>query len=137
MRMRLGGRAASREGVGRFVYVSNGAHRVAGVVLFVDESSCDVWLGDNVVRRVAADDLAALEGIADPSLRAIAVDVEIFDSLAEGIRVQFEPTAGAREEGMLIEKCRFGALVLRADGAIVGVGFRRVRPLPASSSWAN
>jgi hypothetical protein len=30
---------------------------------------------------------------------------------------------------MLVEKCRFGGLVERADGTIVGVAFRRfVRP---------
>ena len=29
-------------------------------------------------------------------------------------------------EGTLVEKCRFGALIERGDGAVIGAGFRRI-----------
>lgn len=137
IRTRLGGRARTLPGVGRLVLVHHAGRSIAGVVLFVSESSCDVWLGDNLVRRVPTAQALPLEGVADASVHAIAADAARFAALSEGSRVRFELRSGAPEEGTLIEKCRFGALIVRADGGIVGVGFRRIAPAPRSGGLAN
>jgi len=36
--------------------------------------------------------------------------------------------------GKVVEKCRWGALVLREDGAVVAVGFRKLWPSPTGAS---
>jgi hypothetical protein len=61
-------------------------------------------------------------------LALLAADARVFGALHEGQRVRYQADGGGFDHGTLVEKCRFGALVLRADQAVVGVGFRRVGP---------
>ncbi len=132
IRTRLGGRAASRDGIGRLVSLAHQGRNATGVALFVDDSTIDVWLGDNIVRRVAIDDASTFDGIADPAMHAVAADAQRFARIAEGAIVSFRGRGDVQETGTLVEKCRFGGLVARGDGSIVGVGFRALVALPAN-----
>jgi hypothetical protein len=124
MRTRLGGRVASRPGVGRLVFVEHHGRHAAGVVLFVEDGQCDVWIGENRVLRVRGELPPPLEGMADAAMTAVATDAERFAALQEGSFVTYSTPGHPDRDGTLVEKCRFGALVLRPDGGIVGVGFR-------------
>lgn len=125
VRKRLGGRASTEPGAGDLVELAGepGAARV-GVVLFVSGDDLDVWLDGGVVRRTRRSKTVQAKA-ADDALLSIAEAARIFAALAEGQRV-FYQHAGGIGEGALIEKCRFGALVERGDGAVLGVGFRRL-----------
>ena len=63
-------------------------------------------------------------------LEKIAGDARLFGQLAEGQPVRYADDAGALVNGKVVEKCRWGALVLRDDGAVVAVGFRKLWPSP-------
>jgi hypothetical protein len=89
-----------------------------GVVLWSDESQCDVWIGDDAVKRVAS---ASVEPSSSPELAAVAADARAFAALQEGAHVVFDTAIS----GKLVEKCRWGGLVAREDGRIFAVGFRR------------
>ncbi len=98
------------------------------VVLHADETDVHVWVGTGLVRRAPRSSLVAFAGEVPADLAAVARDASTFATLVEGQPVRFlrrEP-AGALDHGLLVEKCRFGALVERPDGSLVGVGFRRV-----------
>src|SRR5262249_34682843 len=93
----------------------------------------DLWFEHDVVRRVRRDAARTLDPTTvEEEHRAIASDVRTFADLVEGQRVLYRHERGA-SEATLVEKCRFGALVARADGVILGVGFRRVAPAPRPS----
>jgi hypothetical protein len=64
----------------------------------------------------------------DPSFQRIAESARVFEALVEGQQVRFM-TENHIYEGILVEKCRFGALVERSDGKIIGLGFQRVWPV--------
>jgi hypothetical protein len=59
-------------------------------------------------------------------LPPLAQGARVFGTLSDGQRVSFENEAGQVAEGALVEKCRFGAIVLCEDNSLVGVGFRKV-----------
>jgi hypothetical protein len=98
------------------------------VVLFVRGEDLDVWFDHGIVRRIRRS--SALPLAAPPSLgvASIAEDARVFGGLSEGQRVGYHDEAGTGE-ALLVEKCRFGALLQRDDGTIMGVGFRRVWPI--------
>lgn len=125
-RKKLGGRASTEAGAGDVVAFADerGLARV-GVVLFVRGEDLDVWIDGGLVRRVRRRETRSPDGAVPPALAAIAIDARRFADLAEGQRVLYrhEEAVG---EGALVEKCRFGTLVERADGAVIAVGFRRV-----------
>ncbi len=125
VRKRLGGRASTEPGAGELVAVASeqGAART-GVVLFVQGDDVDVWLEGGVVRRTRRSKIADARDAAD-DLLSIAHAARIFASLTEGQRVHYQHEGGVGE-GALVEKCRFGALVERGDGTVLGVGFRRL-----------
>lgn len=131
IRRRLGGRASTEAGAGEIVRVTTdgGAERV-GVVLFTRGEDLDVWTDHGVVRRARRDhvEAATRDTAVSKDLGAVASDARIFGGLAEGQRVRYQHDAGL-SEGVLVEKCRFGALLLRDDGVLLGVGFRRIWPL--------
>ncbi len=129
-RRRLGGRGSTSARAGGVV-VTGGAR---GVVLYADDTECDVLLESGLVKRTALDRVTTTSG-APAALEEAAVAVRVFARLAEGERVRFEQLEAAAAEGRLIEKCRYGALIARDDGSIVAVGFRRIWPLsPAATS---
>ena len=114
-RERLGGRVAGSHGrAGEIVRVGE----TLGVILFSDAASCDVWLGEGKTQRVAFDSIARVD---DATMTPVAEDARAFARLEEGASVTFD----GDDAGRLIEKCRFGGLVARADGRIFAVGFRR------------
>jgi hypothetical protein len=123
VRKRLGGRASTEPGAGEVVSLGDAGDRT-GVVLFVRGEQLDVWLSGDRVQRVRRSDTRPAEGAPARDLAAVAGDARAFADLSEGQRVAFVDE-GRRGEGALVEKCRFGALVERGDGSVVGVGFRR------------
>jgi hypothetical protein len=134
VRKRLGGRASTESGAGELVSLvtPQGLERV-GVVLFVRGEDLDVWTYGDVVRRARRASLRPLPepfAVAEQSaqrkdLLAIARHAQSFAELVEGQRVHYEHEGGIGE-GTLVEKCRFGGLIARADGTVFGVGFRRI-----------
>jgi hypothetical protein len=124
LRARLGGRAEGPRTPDAGQLVSAGGE--IGVLLARDERGCDVWLGDNRVKRASA--VSPLAGPPPPTLVPAAQAIRRFADLSEGERVSFLAPGGHLEQGLLFEKCRFGALVARDDGSVLGVGFQRLWP---------
>lgn len=126
VRARLGGRARTDLQAGRVVcFLDTGA---TGVVLYGQGDEVHVFSNAGWVRRTTTD---ALIHVDEPGaeLRTVANDVRVFAALEEGHRVRFQDLSGVAQ-GTLIEKCRYGAVVRRDDATIMGVGFRRIWPLP-------
>jgi hypothetical protein len=142
VRRRLGGRASTDGSAGELVQlIATGGRELPGVVLFGSGEDVDVWveqpgsavavaLGAGVVRRARRPDVAPLQAPPSKDLTSVASDARVFGALREGQRIRYQAEDGL-DEGTLVEKCRFGALVQRDDGAIVGVGFRRIWPAAA------
>ncbi len=126
-RRQLGGRAQSDDGVGDLVGFADerGQARV-GVVLFVAGDDLSVWTPTSgIVRPLHRSETAPADTVVPADLAAVAEAARRFARLAEGERVRYRD-AGGEGEGVLVEKCRFGALIARSDGSIVAVGFARV-----------
>lgn len=126
VRKRLGGRASTEAGAGEVLAFRDdrGGERL-GVVLFARGEDLDVWVEGDLVRRVRRPDTRPAHGVVPRPLLAAARDAQGFAALQEGQRVRYQH-AGDPGEGVLVEKCRFGALVERADRTVLGVGFRRL-----------
>ncbi len=124
-RRRLGGRAVSLPGVGEIVVTPAGV----GVILFVETDTFDVWTGDGAGRRVPRGSCRALLDSPQDALAMIASDARVFASLQEGQPVRFSRSETASDDGVLVEKCRYGGLVERADGVVMGIGFQRLWPV--------
>lgn len=130
VRARLGGRARTDLQAGRVVcFLDTGA---TGVVLFGQGDEVHVFSNAGWVRRTTAD---AVTRVDEPAaeLCAVANDVRVFAALEEGNRVRFQDLSGLAQ-GTLLEKCRYGAVVRRDDERVMGVGFRRIWPLPKADS---
>jgi hypothetical protein len=129
IRQRLGGRELSTPGAGEIVLIPlpTGEER-SGVVLFATAELLDVWLGLGTVRRVPRDQVQPCLETPAHELMVLASDVRVFVGLNEGQRVRCGSREGRLDEGRLLEKCRYGALVERDDGVIVGAGFQRIWP---------
>jgi hypothetical protein len=127
MRERLGGRAEGLVDplVGTVVTIRDREPEPA-VVLFADGEHAHVSIRDGIIRRVAREDVAVHGGEASPALAKLAADTKRFAALTEGDRVELLAAEGRVDRGTLIERCRFGALVERADGVVIAVGFRRI-----------
>ena len=125
-RRRLGGRwAADVDAVLLGACARSGGD--TGVVLYADTSNADLFVGSRTVRRVTRDRLEVLDDDALPAaLRCIALDVARFAGVPEGRRARFRTETGAEAEGLVLEKCRFGALLGLDDDRVVAVGFGRL-----------
>jgi hypothetical protein len=129
-RRRLGGQATTPS-----VNVPGSLVRVAlpngdsalGVLLWASDSHCDVWFEDGIARRTPAAVVTLDPGPTPESLWRIAAEIRLFMSLSEGQRVRWE-RKDAVAEGRIVEKCRYGAIVVLGDGKVVAVGFRRLWP---------
>jgi len=136
-RKRLGGRASTGPGAGELVQVLTRVGLTKhGVVLFADDTEIDVWIADDTVLRTTRDRVTPLKTGVSRDVAAVASDARVFGSLGEGQRVRYLHAQDAFADATLVEKCRYGALLLRDDGTLVGVGFRRVWPA-AGSQEAN
>jgi hypothetical protein len=78
--------------------------------------------------RVPPERAVARRGPPPADLADLAGDAGVFGLLAEGERVRYQADGDTLREGTLFEKCRHGALVARADGAVIAVGFRKLWP---------
>ncbi len=134
-RKRLGGRAASEPGSGEIVALPvDGGGVKQAVVVCADGADLFVWVAEGIVRRMPRSDALPPGPEVPKELSAIADDARVFGGLREGQRVRYRDELGELAEGTLVERCRFGGLVLRADEVVVGVGFRRLWPVPSSLS---
>jgi predicted metalloprotease len=138
VRKRLGGRATSGAGVGDVVRVRReAAADLVGVVIFVAGEELDVMTGESTVRRTQrshVDPAASPREDERPEwLASLAADAKVFATLEEMQEVRYQGKTGELEEGKLVEKCRYGGIVLAADGSLMGVGFRRLWPGGAAS----
>lgn len=137
VRRRLGGRAATEPCAGELVSLATGPGMVrTGVVLYASGDVIDVWLHDailgGIVRRTRRDKASPFHGAVPRELATVAADARCFGALREGQRVRFQPEGESATEATLVEKCRFGAILARDDGTVVGVGFRRLAAVPDS-----
>ncbi|HEV8244891.1 MAG TPA: hypothetical protein VGP93_03950 [Polyangiaceae bacterium] len=131
MRLRLGGRGQSEAGAGMVVrFVEAPGAGTLGVVLYRSGDVLDVYLGDGWLRRTNRSAVAALEIEPPASLAAAAADARMFTELREGDRVRYRAANGQVVLGELLEKCRYGAIVQNDDRRLVGIGFRKLWPVP-------
>jgi hypothetical protein len=138
-RNRLGGRTTDEEpprpGIapGRIVKVvaTGGAEHVA-VVVFANAEEVHILVDGTRLRRVSPGAVDFHEGATPSVLAKIADDAHVFSRLSEGQRVRYADDSGGLLAGKLVEKCRYGALVVREDGAVVAVGFRKLWPAATS-----
>lgn len=144
-RARLGGRVAETDtppaGFAPGVLVSfalGNGRRVPGVIVFASKTEVHVLLDSIRLRRLPPADLSLHEKITIPiDLEKIAGDARLFGQLVEGESVRYADDGGALVDGKVVEKCRWGALVLRDDGAVIAVGFRKLWPSPANAGTAD
>ncbi len=134
-RRRLGGRGTSQPGTAELVELIEGSSAgQRGIVLFVSGDELDVWLAPGRVQRTIRAHVRPVADLDNPDFRLLASEVETFAQLREGTRVRYVDGA-LFKEGTLVEKCRYGGLVLRDDQHIVAVGFRKLyaasAPLPS------
>lgn len=137
-RNRLGGRTKDEEpappGIvpGRVVTVfANDGEAHVAVVVFANADEVHILVDGKRLRRVPPGAVNDYEGETPSALGKIAADAQVFSHLSEGQRVRYADDSGGLPAGKLIEKCRYGALVVREDGAVVAVGFRKLWPATA------
>lgn len=140
-RNRLGGRTSDEEpapaGIipGRVVkvFANDGTEHVA-VVVFANADEVHILVDGTKLRRVPPTAVHAYDGATPSVLSKIAADAHVFSRLSEGERVRYADDSGGLLAGKLVEKCRYGALVVREDGALVAVGFRKLWPAAAAGA---
>jgi len=136
-RKQLGGRAATTADAGRVVSLDGeGGVSGVGVILYASPTEVDVWIDEGIVRRTRPEECSTFHGLVGDDLAVLAADARTFSRLREGQSVRYESRSGQTGEGALVEKCRFGALVLRDDGKLMAVGFRKLWPLLPSDDDA-
>ncbi len=109
--------------------------RMHGVVVFASQNEVHVLLDGVRLRRLPPSDVTIHEGgEVAIELEKIAGDARLFGQLVEGQSVRYADDSGGLVNGKVVEKCRWGALVLREDGAVVAVGFRKLWPSPTGAS---
>lgn len=146
-RARLGGRISEMDmplagfvpgTIVSFAYPSRALgerQRMSGVVVFASRSEVHVLLDGIRLRRMSPADVTIVkesDEITAP-LEQIAGDARLFGQLAEGQPIRYADDTGSLVTGKVVEKCRWGALVLRDDGAVVAVGFRKLWPITAGA----
>jgi hypothetical protein len=132
-RRSLGGSASECASAGRVVEVEVAPGvRKNGVVLCTMDGTVDVWFGDRSVRRSPASRVSPANvdtsAMSDELLSA-STDARIFGGLRVGERVCYRVGEGSVSEGTLVERCRYGGIVARDDGALLALGFRRLWPM--------
>jgi hypothetical protein len=134
-RRRLGGKpvSPSTRAPGLVVHaILRDGQRHRGVVLWSSEQDCDVWFEDGVARRVRGSAVSSYGGAIPESLARISAEARLFAMLAPGERVRWQRSTpeqgGSAGEGCIVEKCRYGAILVTRDGRLIAVGFRRLWP---------
>lgn len=137
-RRRLGGRmdagpppAGIAPGLAVTFALPTGGRRAA-VVVYAGDDEVHVLLDPMRLRRLQADELELHDGALDDELAKLAADAHVFGMLIEGQDIRYADESGGLVDGKLVEKCRWGALIARHDGAVVAVGFRKLWPVPGA-----
>lgn len=104
---------------------------IVAVVVHANASEAHVLVDGVRLRRVSPAALSLHDGEPPHDLASIAADARVFSTLNEGQAVRYADDAGSLLGGKLVEKCRYGALIVRDDGAVVAVGFRKLWPATA------
>ena len=130
-RAALGGRVSLRPdarigGLSRF-HDARG-REIEGIVVCETDAHLDVWIGDGRFQRIATDRGSITATSPDHPLADVAADAKLFLALLEGQRVRFLARDGSSHEGVLAERCRYGALV-SFESRLFAVSFRRLWPL--------
>ena len=99
----------------------------AGILLWAAAGSCDVWFEDGLARRARSGAVRCSARATPDALVRIEAEVRLFACLAEGDPVRWERPAGVTE-GLIVEKCRYGAIVVTRSARVVAVGFRKLWP---------
>lgn len=102
-----------------------------GVVIFASIVEVHVLLDASRMRRFAPDELVVHDG--EHGLGELAADAHIFGLLHDGQPVRYASATGALVDGVIVEKCRWGALV-QASEVVVAVGFRKLWPAPGGAT---
>ena len=142
-RNRLGGRTTDEEPAppgmhpGRVVrvFANDGEEHVA-VVVFANADEVHILIDGTRLRRVPPSAVHTYEGATPSSMSKIAADAHVFSHLTEGTKIRYADDKGGLLSGKLVEKCRYGALVVREDGAVIAVGFRKLWPATTSATGA-
>jgi hypothetical protein len=108
-----------------------------GVVLALSPIDADVYLTRGMVKRTLASLLTLHAGDVPAELAAIRPSIEAFARLEEQQEIWFDRGNGEISEGVLIEKCRYGALVGDRESKVLGVGFRKLFDKPPILPGAN
>ena len=130
-RRRLGGRltAPSALAPGSFARATlRDGTTLPGVVLWATVSHVDLWFDEGLARRTRAESVVACTDPVPTRLACVSAEMRLFAGLGEGDRVRWERPSGIAE-GCIVEKCRYGAIVVTRDGKLVAVGFRKLWPV--------
>ena len=137
-RDRLGGRIIAQDvppfglACGLVVSVAGGrGPSVPGVIIYASKTEVHVLLDGVRLRRVLPDVVKSFAGEIPLELAKIAGDARLFAQLVEGEAVRYTAEEGDLLTAKVVEKCRWGALVARTDGAVIAVGFRKLWPANA------
>ena len=135
LRAQLGGRAPTPKDAGELVaFETSAVVSLVGVLLGESGDQRLVLTRGGVVRKADKARIQPLQVLAhpsedsDPELSALAERVKRFAALDEGDSVRIEDPRLGCLEGILVEKCRFGGLVLRQDGSLLAAGFSKLEP---------
>jgi hypothetical protein len=120
--------AVSAVAPGVVVAFAAGATRQLGVVIYADAAEVHVLLDAVRLRRFSPGAVTAYTGDVAVEPAKIATDARLFGRLTDGQSVRYADDSGNLVDGKVVERCRWGALVLRDDGAIIAVGFRKLWP---------
>lgn len=104
------------------------------MIVYAGADEIHVLLDPIRLRRFQPGELETHEGALEDDLVKLAAEARVFGAMQEGQAIRYADDAGTLMDGKLIEKCRWGALVARDDGAVVAVGFRKLWPAPSSDS---
>jgi hypothetical protein len=129
IRQRLGGRRASNDGdlAGTWVQLPHLDNAWGVIVSSPSEHHAFVWITEGLIRKVERSRLLfpTTRPNAHP-LERISYDCKQFAMLVENDLVHYLNNQGEIQQGTLVELCHFGAVILRNDDVLMGVGFRRI-----------
>ncbi|MBK8170485.1 MAG: hypothetical protein IPK60_09080 [Sandaracinaceae bacterium] len=125
-RQGLGGRAQTTNEAGLAVRLSSGT---LGIVVFASGDTFDVCTKDGRFHRTVKESVTHVDAALPTELVEIAADARTFASMQEQQRIRYQSPRREIREGLLIEKCRYGALVLNEDQKVLAISFRRIWPI--------
>lgn len=128
-RAQLGGLAAGdTDWAGRGVRLDSGASYLdRGIIVHAEPGTWDVWIGIGRIQRMDPRPELIDSDIPDELLE-VAHDARKFAHLLAGDEVRCVVPSGSLVDGVIVERCRFGALVRVAGDRVLAVSFRRLWP---------